>query len=64
MIGGSAAAAGDASAATGFVENFAADEGAYSIAMGEAHGANILSATLTSALTVENQVSFVLGMAL
>ncbi|HEV3494227.1 MAG TPA: hypothetical protein VG224_26715 [Reyranella sp.] len=44
--------------------HFAADEGAYSIAMGEAHGANILSATLTSALTVENQVSFVLGMAL
>lgn len=36
VIGGSAAAAGDASAATGFVENFAADEGAYSIAMGEA----------------------------
>ena len=32
----SAVAAGDASAVTGFVENFAADEGAYSIAMGEA----------------------------
>jgi hypothetical protein len=36
VIGGSAVAAGDASAVTGFVENFAADEGAYSIAMGEA----------------------------
>ena len=36
VIGGSAAAAGDGSAVTGFVENFAADEGAYSIAMGEA----------------------------
>jgi hypothetical protein len=36
VIGGSAAAAGDASAVTGFVENFATDDGAYSLAMGEA----------------------------
>jgi hypothetical protein len=34
------------------------------IAMAEAHGANTLSATLTSALTVENQFSFVHGMAM
>lgn len=34
------------------------------IAMAEAHGANSLSATLTSALTVENQFSFVHGMAM
>jgi hypothetical protein len=32
--------------------------------MAEAHGANSLSATLTSALTVENQFSFVHGMAM
>ena len=36
VIGGSAMAAGDASAVSGFVENFAADQGACSIAMGEA----------------------------
>jgi hypothetical protein len=36
VIGGSAAAAGDGSAVSGFVENLALDEGAYSIAMGEA----------------------------
>jgi hypothetical protein len=36
VIGGSATAAGDASAVTGFVENFAANEGAHSIAIGEA----------------------------
>jgi hypothetical protein len=36
VVGGSAMAAGDASAVSGFVENFAADQGAYSIAMGEA----------------------------
>jgi hypothetical protein len=36
VIGGSAIAAGDASAVTGFVENVAMDKGAYSIAMGEA----------------------------
>ncbi len=36
VIGGSAIAAGDASTATGFVENLAIDKGAYSIAMGEA----------------------------
>ena len=34
------------------------------IAMAEAHGANTLAATLTSALTVENQFSFVHGMAM
>jgi hypothetical protein len=34
------------------------------IAMAEAHGANTLSATLSSALTVENQFSFVHGMAM
>jgi hypothetical protein len=34
------------------------------IAMAEAHGANTLSATLTTALTVENQFSFVHGMAM
>ena len=34
------------------------------IAMAEAHGANTLSATLTSALTVENQFSFVHGLAM
>ena len=34
------------------------------IAMAEAHGANTLSATLTSTLTVENQFSFVHGMAM
>jgi hypothetical protein len=34
------------------------------IAMAEAHDANTLSATLTSALTVENQFSFVHGMAM
>jgi hypothetical protein len=33
-------------------------------AMAEAHGANTLSATLTTALTVENQFSFVHGMAM
>jgi hypothetical protein len=32
--------------------------------MAEAHGAKTLSATLTSALTVENQFSFVHGMAM
>jgi hypothetical protein len=36
MIGGSAMAVGQASAVTGFVENFAEDKGSYSIAMGEA----------------------------
>jgi hypothetical protein len=36
VIGGSAMAAGDASAVNGFVENFVVDQGAYSIAMGEA----------------------------
>ena len=36
VIDGSAMAVGNASAVTGFVENFAADEGGYSIAMGEA----------------------------
>jgi hypothetical protein len=36
VIGGSAAAAGEASGVTGFVENFAEDRGGYSIAMGEA----------------------------
>jgi hypothetical protein len=36
VIGGMATAAGEASAVTGFVENFAEDRGAYSIAMGEA----------------------------
>lgn len=36
VIGGSAIAAGDASAVTGFVENVAMDKGAISIAMGEA----------------------------
>ncbi len=36
VIGGSTMAVGNASAVAGFVENFAADEGAYSIAMGEA----------------------------
>ena len=36
VIGGSAIAAGDASAVTGIVENVAMDKGAYSIAMGEA----------------------------
>jgi hypothetical protein len=36
VIGGSAMAAGDASAVSGLVENFAADKGAYSMAMGEA----------------------------
>ncbi|MGZ5908533.1 MAG: hypothetical protein ACXWLB_01590 [Reyranella sp.] len=34
------------------------------IAMAEAHGANTLSATLTTALTIENQFSFVHGMAM
>ena len=36
LIGGSATAAGEASAVTGFVENFAEDRGDYSIAMGKA----------------------------
>jgi len=36
VVGGSAMAAGDGSAVSGFVENSAADQGAYSIAMGEA----------------------------
>ena len=36
VIGGSAMAAGDASAVSGFVENFAADKDTYSMAMGEA----------------------------
>jgi hypothetical protein len=36
VIGGSAVAVGDASAVSGFVENFAADHGAHSIAVGEA----------------------------
>jgi hypothetical protein len=36
VIGGSATAAGETSAVTGFVENFAEDRGDYSIAMGEA----------------------------
>jgi hypothetical protein len=36
VIGGSAMAVGDASAVSGLVENFAADQGVYSIAMGEA----------------------------
>jgi hypothetical protein len=36
VVGGSAMAVGDASAVSGFVENSAADQGAYSIAMGEA----------------------------
>ena len=36
VIGGSAIAAGDASAVSGFVENVAIDKGAISIAMGEA----------------------------
>jgi hypothetical protein len=36
VIGGSAAAAGDASAVSGFVENLAEDKEGYSIAMGEA----------------------------
>ena len=36
VIGGSAIAAGEASAVTGFVENFAENMGRYSIAMGEA----------------------------
>ena len=46
--------------------HFAADEGAFAqvFAMAEAHGANTLSATLTSALTVENQFSFVHGTAM
>jgi hypothetical protein len=35
-IGGSATAVGAASAASGFVENFAEDRGAYSVAMGQA----------------------------
>jgi hypothetical protein len=35
-IGGSATAAGESSAVTGLVENFAEDRGGYSIAMGEA----------------------------
>jgi hypothetical protein len=34
------------------------------ITMAEAHGGNTLSATLTTALTVENQFSFVHGMAM
>jgi hypothetical protein len=36
VIGGSATASGEASAVTGFVENFAEDSGDYSIAMGKA----------------------------
>jgi hypothetical protein len=36
VIGGSATAMGDATAVSGFVENFAADQGAYSIAVGDA----------------------------
>ena len=36
VIGGSATAAGDASAVTGFIENFAEDRDDYSIAMGKA----------------------------
>lgn len=36
VLGGSAAAAGDDTAASGLVENFAEDRGSYSIAMGEA----------------------------
>ena len=36
VVGGSAMAAGDRTVATGFVENFAEDEGVYSIAMGQA----------------------------
>jgi len=36
LIGGSAVAAGEASAVAGWIENFAADRGNYSIAMGEA----------------------------
>jgi hypothetical protein len=36
VIGGSAVAAGESSAATGFIENFAEHEDGYSIAMGEA----------------------------
>jgi hypothetical protein len=36
VLGGSAAAAGDDTAAFGLVENFAEDRGSYSIAMGEA----------------------------
>jgi hypothetical protein len=36
MIGGGATAAGEASAVTGSVENFAEDRGDYSVAMGEA----------------------------
>jgi hypothetical protein len=34
------------------------------LAMAEVHGANSLSATLTTALTVENQFSFVHGLAM
>lgn len=36
VIGGSAMAVGDATAVTGLVENFAVDQGAYSVAMGDA----------------------------